>query len=159
LVKSAYVTTRETAQSKGISLQLDVDRDTPAILADPRLIHSVVMDLLTNAVDACVWKDYENDEKPTVVLRARGCDSGKCVEIIVEDNGQGMSDEVKENIFTPFFSTKKKLGTGIGLTMTSRVVRKHGGEIEVESELARGTKFRVSLPVGGPSEQKKDPDV
>jgi PAS domain S-box-containing protein len=159
LVKSAYVTTRESAQNKGISLQLDVDRDTPAILADPRLIHSVVMDLVTNALDACLWKDYEDDEQPLVVLRARGCDGGGCVEIIVEDNGQGMTDEIKENIFTPFFSTKKKLGTGIGLTMTSRVVRKHGGTIEVESELSRGTTFRVSLPVGGPSDQKKDPDA
>ncbi len=159
LVKSVYVTTRETAQNKGISLQLDVERDTPAILADPRLIHSVVMDLVTNAIDACLWKDYEKEEKPVVVLRARGCDEGECVEIIVEDNGQGMTDEVKENIFTPFFSTKKKLGTGIGLTMSSRIVRKHGGDIEVESELGHGTKFRVSLPAGGPSEQKKDPDA
>jgi PAS domain S-box-containing protein len=157
LVKSVYVTTREAAQNKGISLQLDVDRDTPTILADSRLIHSVVMDLVTNAVDACVWKDYEDDESPRVVLRARGADSGEWVEIEIEDNGQGMTDEVKENIFTPFFSTKKKLGTGIGLTMTSRIVRKHGGTIEVESELARGTKFKVSLPVGGPSKQKKDP--
>ncbi len=157
LVKSVYVTTREMAQGKGISMQLDVDRNTPAILADPRLIHSVVMDVVANAVDACVWKDYEDDEKPEVVLRARGSDCGDFVEIEVEDNGQGMTDEIKENIFTPFFSTKKKLGTGIGLTMTSRIVRKHGGSIEVESELTRGTKFRVSLPVGGPSDQKKDP--
>ena len=158
IVKSVYVTTRESAQNKGISLQLDVDRDTPAILADARLIHSVVVDLVTNAVDACVWKDYENDERPEVVLRACGSEDQEFVEIEVEDNGQGMTDEIKENIFTPFFSTKKKLGTGIGLTMTSRIVRKHGGDIEVESELARGTTFRVSLPVGGPSDQKKDPD-
>jgi PAS domain S-box-containing protein len=159
LVKSVYITTREMAQKKGISLQLDVARDTPAILADSRLIHSVVLDLVTNAVDACVWKDYEEDESPQVVLRARGAGGGSWVEIEVEDNGQGMADEVKENIFTPFFSTKKKLGTGIGLTMTSRIVRKHGGTIEVESELTRGTKFTVSLPVGGPSDQKKDPDA
>jgi len=159
LVKSVYVTTRETAQGKGISMLLDVDRNTPAILADPRLIHSVVMDMVSNSVDACVWKDYEDDEKPEVVLRARGSDCGDFVEIEIEDNGQGMTDEIKENIFTPFFSTKKRLGTGIGLTMTSRIVRKHGGSIEVESELTRGTKFRVSLPVGGPSEQKKDPDA
>jgi len=159
LVKSVYVTTRETAQGKGISMLLDVDRNTPAILADPRLIHSVVMDMVSNSVDACVWKDYEDDEKPEVVLRARGSDCGDFVEIEIEDNGQGMTDEIKENIFTPFFSTKKRLGTGIGLTMTSRIVRKHGGSIEVESELTRGTKFRVSLPVGGPSDQKKDPDA
>ena len=159
LVKSVYITTRETAQNKGISLQLDVDKNTPAILADPRLIHSVVVDLVANAVDACVWKDYEDDEKPEVVLRACGSRDGECVEIEVDDNGQGMTEEIKNNIFTPFFSTKKKLGTGIGLTMTSRIVRKHGGSIEVDSELTRGSKFRVSLPVGGPSEQKKDPDA
>ena len=70
-----------------------------------------------------------------------------------------MTEEIRKHIFTPFFSTKKKLGTGIGLTMTSRIVRKHGGDIEVESVLARGTTFRVSLPVGGPSDQKKDPDA
>jgi len=159
LVKSVYITTREMAQNKGISLQLDVDRNTPAILVDPRLIHSVVMDLVANAVDACVWKDYEENERPEVVLRAHGSDNQELVEIEVKDNGQGMTDDIKENIFTPFFSTKKRLGTGIGLTMTSRIVRKHGGSIEVETELTRGTKFRVSLPVGGPSEQKKDPDA
>ncbi len=85
---------------------------------------------------------------------SRGASEGFTANILIRiiSPVAANSDEVRENIFTPFFSTKKKLGTGIGLTMTSRIVRKHGGSIEVESELTRGTKFRVSLPVGGPSE-------
>ena len=123
---------------------------------DRQLLHSAVTDLLANAFDACLRKDYGDLEVPEVVL---GADRSKKREehVIVEvrDNGEGMTEEVKKNIFTPFFSTKKKLGTGVGLTLTSRIIRQHGGEIEVESEPSEGTIFRFSLPVRGPQKQKE----
>jgi signal transduction histidine kinase len=72
------------------------------------------------------------------------------VVISVHDNGQGIADEIRKNMFTPFFSTKNRLGTGMGLTLTLRIIELHGGTIEVESEPTRGSTFRVFLPVGGP---------
>ena len=70
--------------------------------------------------------------------------------IEVRDNGCGMNEEIRRNLFTPFFSTKKTLGTGLGLAVTARIINVHGGEITVESEPDRGAAFRIHLPVDGP---------
>jgi len=66
-----------------------------------------------------------------------------------------MSDEVKRNVFTPFFSTKKARGIGLGLALTARIIKMHGGEIGVESEPDRGATFRVHLPINGPDPEQK----
>jgi signal transduction histidine kinase len=65
-----------------------------------------------------------------------------------------MTEEVKANIFTPFFSTKERLGTGLGLALTSRIVNLHGGKTDVESQPERGSVFRITLPVPGVSENQ-----
>jgi len=69
--------------------------------------------------------------------------------LTVADNGIGMTEEIKTGIFTPFFSTKEQWGTGLGLALTSRIVKLHGGEIEVESKPEEGSRFRMTLPVAG----------
>jgi len=164
LVKSVYTGSRQLARSKGIRSRMYVDADVPKIICDPRLVRLAVLDLVANALDACAWKDYDEPERPEVTLRVRSSvreedeERREHIEIHVEDNGEGISEAIKKNLFTPFFSTKKRLGTGMGLALTSRVIRRHGGTIEVDSELGVGTTFRVSLPVGGPSEQKKGVD-
>jgi len=117
-----------------------------------------IVDLVYNALDACLRKDYVEPESPAVFLRVLGSEHHGFVAIEVEDNGEGMSEEIKKRLFTPFFSTKKRLGTGMGLALTSRVIRRHGGTIEVDSESDRGTTFGVSLPVGGPPEEEKAPN-
>jgi two-component system NtrC family sensor kinase len=73
--------------------------------------------------------------------------------IEVRDNGCGMTEEIKRNIFAPFFSTKKTLGTGLGLALTARIIKVHGGELSVESEPDQGTVFRIRLPIDGPKDQ------
>jgi len=159
VVTSVYNGTREQALSKGIGSTLNIDPEIPTIVCDPRLVRLAVLDLAANAIDACTWKDYDEPERPEVNLRLRGSESEDYVQIEVEDNGEGMTEEIKKNLFTPFFSTKKRLGTGMGLALTERIIRRHGGTIEVESELGRGTTFKVSLPVGGPTEQEKELDA
>ena len=158
VVTSVCNSTLEQALGKGIGSTLTIDPGIPAIICDPRLVRLAVLDLTANAIDACTWKDYDEPESPEVQLRLRGSESEEYVQIEVEDNGEGMTEEIEKNLFTPFFSTKKRLGTGMGLALTERIIRRHGGTIEVESELGRGTTFRVSLPVGGPLEQEKDLD-
>jgi signal transduction histidine kinase len=66
-----------------------------------------------------------------------------------------MDAEIRQNIFTPFFSTKKTRGTGLGLALTARIINVHGGEISVESEPDRGAVFRIHLPIDGPGDSKE----
>jgi signal transduction histidine kinase len=72
---------------------------------------------------------------------------GGWVRLVVEDNGEGIPDDVRESIFDPFFTTKAQGGTGLGLAISKRIVEEVGGHIEVESHLGRGSVFTVVLPV------------
>ena len=119
LLNSIYQINKENARRKGIGFRLDLEPGLATISCDPRLIHSAVMDLVCNAMDACLRKDYGDTEKPAVILSCNSTEDNQSLSIEVQDNGEGMTEEIKKNIFTPFFSTKKKLGTGVGLTLTS----------------------------------------
>jgi signal transduction histidine kinase len=146
-----------TAAGKGVDFRLDIAPRLPAIVCDARMIHSAVMDIVSNALDACLWKEYRDGETPTITLRARA-DVGPGLHIEISDNGIGMTAEVKANIFTPFFSTKSKAGTGLGLSLSARMIGAHGGTIDVESEPNRGATFRIALPVDGTGKDKEHAD-
>jgi PAS domain S-box-containing protein len=152
LVENVCELNRQTAADQGVALRSEVNSGLPDILCDPKLIHMATTDLVVNAIDACVWKDYGSGESAEIVLKNSLTEDGNYFVIEVRDNGCGMNEETRRNIFTPFFSTKKTRGTGLGLAMTARIINVHGGEINVESEPDRGTKFRVYLPIGGPRE-------
>jgi len=110
-----------------------------------------VMDLISNALDACSWKEYDPSEVPEVTIRVVPSRREGHIEIQVADNADGMTEDVRKRIFTPFFSTKEKKGTGMGLAVVSRIVESHEGDTYVESELGEGATFRVLLPIQGPS--------
>ena len=113
------------------------------------MIHSAVMDIVSNAMDACLSKDYPDGETPEVVIGAYSTDDVQIAVVDIMDNGCGMTEEVKANIFTPFFSTKSRAGTGLGLSTTSRMISIQGGKIDVESEPGRGAVFHIMLPIDG----------
>ena len=76
--------------------------------------------------------------------------SENAIEVVIEDNGCGMSDDVRKKIFEPFFTTKLVgQGTGLGMSISYGIIQKHNGQIKVESELNAGTKITISLPLGG----------
>ena len=146
---------RQTAADRGVTLRHEVPDGLPAVLCDPKLIHMATTDIVVNAIDACTWKDYPAGET------SRGGageppwqTDGDSFVIEVRDNGCGMNEEIKRNIFTPFFSTKKTLGTGLGLALTARIISVHDGKISVESEPDRGTTFRIHLPLDGPKDDR-----
>lgn len=146
---------RQPAADQGVTLRYEIAEGSPAVLCDPKLIHMAITDLVVNAVDACAAKDYADDECPEVLL---GCQLSKTREaFIIEvcDNGCGMDDETRRNVFTPFFTTKMTHGTGLGLALTARVANVHEGEITVDSEPGRGTVFRIHLPIEGPHEARE----
>ncbi len=149
---------RQAAADKGISVQSELPEILMAVRCDPKLIHMAVMDIVSNAIDACTWKDYDEGDLPKVVLRVAPEVTPGFVTIEISDNGCGMTPDIVKNVFTPFFSTKKKWGTGLGLALTLRVIKVHGGTIKVESKPNEGTTFRVVLPVLGPDENKETVD-
>ena len=101
------------------------------------------MNLLTNAIDAL-------PPGGQVTIRTRPSDDGKTVRIEVSDTGTGIDPAIRERIFDPFFTTKPLgQGTGLGLSISYGIIRDHGGRIEVESEMGKGTTFKVTLPVQG----------
>jgi len=106
-----------------------------------------LMDIATNALDACIFKPYDGTETPEIVFSVDLKNNGDSIVVEVRDNGIGMNEETKANAFKPFFTTKDLSGTGLGLALTSRIVKLHGGELGVESEPQRGSMFRIVLPV------------
>ncbi|MFH2001320.1 MAG: ATP-binding protein, partial [Planctomycetota bacterium] len=149
---------KQTAKDKGIDFKLHIPETLPLIVCDARMMHTAVMDIVSNAIDACFWKEYGEGEVPEVVVRPYiDHDEGRFV-IEIRDNGCGMTDEIKANIFTPFFSTKSKAGTGLGLSITSRIIGVHDGKIDVDSEPDHGTIFRIVIPVHGPGNFKESFD-
>jgi len=146
-------------KDEGVELVLESAEELPPVEVDAEMIRSVVMDLLSNALDTCSWKVYPANERPRVTLGISSSADPAYVDLVVKDNGEGMPAEVKERIFTPFFSTKDKAGTGMGLAVVSRIVKSHDGRITVESEPKEGTTFTVTLPINGPSLREEDSDA
>jgi signal transduction histidine kinase/DNA-binding NarL/FixJ family response regulator len=127
---------------KGIRLECDFKGLPASFEVDADMLRSAVVNVLENAVDACVAQGLYRE--PRAVLRIEAGDD--TVDITVEDNGIGMSAEQLQNLFTIFFSTKGSQGTGLGLFLTDRIIRQHGGQIVVESRSGHGSRFRMTLP-------------
>jgi PAS domain S-box-containing protein len=155
LVDSIAGVVTETGRERGVEIETALADNLPLLRCDQKLIHIVLMDLVTNAMDACAWKDYAEGEQPRIELRARLDREGEHFYITVADNGCGMSEEVARSIFKPFFTTKEGRGTGLGLALADRIIEVHGGRIQVESDLGRGTTFRIVLPVA-PSQRAEE---
>jgi len=113
----------------------------PTVLADRSQVQTVVTNLVKNAVEAM-------DHEGTLTLGLEATDGA--VELRVEDTGPGIPPEVREKLFTPYFTTKGSRGTGLGLAMTHRIVLEHGGSIEVDDAPGGGAAFVIRLPVSGP---------
>jgi len=145
----------QTASDNDIAFSTQVEPALPLVQCDADLIHSAIMDILSNALEACLSKEYEEGESPRIDLTATRVQDSQTVTIEIRDNGPGMTKKVKAQIFTPFFSTKKQKGTGLGLALTSRIVSLHGATIEVGSEPGQGAAFRILLPGAAPDKTKE----
>jgi len=132
------------AEEQGIDLDVELDRNLKQFFFDPELIHRCLLNLVTNAIDACKSKAPDNQIKK-ITIRSRQ-KQGWGVEYQVVDNGSGMKNEIKNKIFHRFFSTKGSAGTGIGLMATKKIIDAHGGVIVVESKDNMGTEFSIRLP-------------
>ena len=147
---------------KSINVRSDLEPDLWIIRADPTQIHQVLMNLCINSRDAMplggtlhiAAENVELDENyARVHLDAR---PGEYLMISVSDTGDGIPAEIQDRIFDPFFTTKEMgKGTGLGLASALTIVRSHGGFINVYSDIGRGTKFSVYIPVAKLEEDSK----
>lgn len=125
----------------GIALHKSLAPDLPKVLADDDSIKRAVANLVDNAAEAS-----QNSVVREIAISTALVASRDAVEIIVADTGQGVTHEVKEKLFLPYFSTKKR-GTGLGLAIVSRIVEDHHGSIRIEENHPVGARFIVELPV------------
>ena len=126
---------------EGIRLRTELAHDLPAVMADPEAIKRAVANLVDNAAEAMQDAILKEITISTSLVASRDA-----VELIVSDTGQGVSRDVKERLFLPYFSTKQR-GTGLGLAIVSRIVEDHHGSIRVEENKPVGSRFVVELPV------------
>jgi two-component system nitrogen regulation sensor histidine kinase NtrY len=125
----------------GIGLHKSLGADLPKVLADGEAIKRAIANLVDNAAEASQNSVVREIEISTSLVASRDA-----VEIAVADTGHGVTRELKEKLFLPYFSTKRR-GTGLGLSIVSRIVEDHRGSIRVEENHPVGTRFIVELPL------------
>ena len=118
---------------------------------DVTYVHSAMLNIIENAIDACIRDKTKRSHK--IILGAGKHEEKIILEII--DNGIGMDSETQDKIFTPFFSSKGTKGTGLGLFIANAIIEQHGGEINVKSQIGKGTVFQMIIPQKAPIKREE----
>ena len=152
IIKEAYALLRASLPTT-IDIRMDIQTDA-FIMGDPTQMHQVLMNLGTNAGHAMrdrggrlvvILREATIEE-----LREKGLprmDAEAYLQLVVQDTGQGIPPTIMDRIFDPFFTTKEHTeGTGMGLSVAHGIIKSHGGLIDVESQVGRGTTFHIYLP-------------
>ncbi|MBN1688072.1 MAG: HAMP domain-containing histidine kinase [Candidatus Omnitrophica bacterium] len=139
LLKELQGDLEEKARQFNAELDFQVEENFPQVDMEYQSIYRSLLNIVKNALEAC------RQEKSFVRIRVFSVDPDT-YQITVEDNGQGMSEEVRAKLFQAFFSTKGEKGTGLGLMVIDKTVKAHHGKIAVESEIGKGTKFILTFP-------------
>lgn len=148
MIEEALALVSEDAHFKRVSIESKLAADLPDVLVDPMQIRSALLNVLLNAMEA-----MGDGGTLTIATAATGeADGVPTVTISVTDTGVGMSEEEVAKLFEPFYTTKPR-GTGLGLTVVSRVVEQNGGRVGVRSVQGEGTTFSLVLPVAGTPKQ------
>lgn len=140
-VEHAVMLARQYVLSRPITIELRKDADLPEVEHDSDQIHQVLLNLLLNAVQAM---------EQTGTVRVEISSRENCAQVVVADDGRGISPKNLPNIFRPFYTTKGD-GTGLGLSLAHRIVEDHHGRIEVSSVVGKGSQFTVLLPFQSPA--------
>lgn len=136
------------ASKKIIELKANLAHSLPDFSGDKKAIFSLLSNMMENALDACIM-DNERGKKHFIELLSRRENDSLVVEIA--DNGMGMDEDTRSQIFDLFYSTKEAKGTGLGLMVAHKAVTEHGGSIDVDSVPGEGTRFIIKLPLSAGS--------
>jgi hypothetical protein len=132
---------------EGITVQRNLEPGLPQVLADPEAIRRALANLIDNAAEA-----MQGSLLRVLGLQSALSEDGAAVEVTVSDTGPGLSDEIRERLFLPYYSTKRR-GTGLGLSIAAKIVQEHGGSISAEANSPKGARFLVRLPLVEPGAQ------
>jgi len=141
LVQAVCDLMEQKAKEKGVTVAWTPDSRADEVQLDPKGIRRCLLNLVSNAVDACDGVPAGRVDVVTEVT------DGQTVCVRISDNGCGISAEDKEKLFQMFFSTKGSKGTGLGLPVTHKIITEHQGTIAVDSEVGEGTTFAITLPL------------
>jgi two-component system NtrC family sensor kinase len=153
MVRDTVLLLEHQMRSAGVAVVSELAEALPEVAGNRGKLQQVLVNLVLNAKDAL-------QEKGSGSVRLFTARTSKGVEIRVEDDGAGMSQEVLRKIYDPFFTTKSnpkeghRKGTGLGLAVTYGIVQEHGGTIEVSSTAGEGTVFRLELPAADSSTER-----
>ena len=130
------------AKEHSIAMHASLEESLPPIFLDPEGIQRCILNLVANAIDACVDAKSSSGKVFIRTLRVEGWG----VEYQVQDNGCGMDDDIRAKLFNEFFSTKGTRGMGLGLMLTKKIVDAHRGEIFALSQQGKGALLIIRLP-------------
>jgi signal transduction histidine kinase len=138
----------QQVQKQRVRVVKEMKDNLPSVMGDPDQLQQVFLNLILNALQSMPEGGKLHLSVSSKWISREGLEDGQrqYVEVCVEDTGVGMEREVIQNIFNPFFTTKDK-GTGLGLTVSHGIVQDHEGWVDVESEIGKGSVFKVYLPV------------
>jgi signal transduction histidine kinase len=126
----------------GVKLEWRPDATLPTLQCDSEAMHRAILNVVTNAIDACDGRADGRVEVSTHYLA-----ENDRATIVVNDNGTGIDAEQLPKIFQAFVSGKGARGTGLGLPVSQKIVKEHGGRIQVESTAGQGSRFTIEIPV------------
>lgn len=141
LLKSMEVLMEGNCFMKSIELKFNLNEFSQNISADEAQLKQVLLNIMENAIDAVSMQ-----REPLIIVETGLIKKNKECYVSITDNGEGMSEERKQNIGTPFFTTKDK-GTGLGLSICFQIIKEHKGKIKIKSELNKGTTFTLIFPI------------
>ncbi|MBF0099314.1 MAG: cache domain-containing protein [Desulfobacterales bacterium] len=157
LIQSTYKLIENQALLKGVNLFLELGENLPSLVLDRSQMRSVLLNMIINALDATEPGGHITINTSTALSLSDSEVNG--VEITISDTGCGISPENMHRLFDPFFTTKEVgKGTGLGLSVSYGIVKRHKGTIRVQSEVAKGTKFFIWLPIHKDSPDKNMTD-
>lgn len=139
------------SEEHGIDVQKNIDPGLDSLEMDPDLLQSALINILENALDACLKDTTKKGHQITFSVKK---EKGYIV-FGVSDDGNGMDDDTQEKIFNLFFSSKEREGTGLGLFITDKIIKQHGGKISVTSSVGKGAAFKIQIPEKIPSSLKQ----
>ncbi len=146
MIDSSLSLIRAQSKVRDVSLEKGFAPELPKILANANQLQQVIVNLCSNAMDA-----MPRGGTLTVKTRQKKSGGQEGVEIEIQDTGTGIPEEIRSRIFEPFFTTKEAgKGTGLGLSLVYEIIQKHGGQISVESDMGKGTRFLIFLPHSSP---------
>ena len=142
LLAEIIETVKQRAEDAAISVHCKTPDNFPVLLCDTEALSRAILNVVTNAIDA-----VEEQSDGTVNITTEIDEKREVVHVRVTDNGPGIPEETLPDIFNLFVSTKGAKGTGLGLTVSQKILREHGGDISVESTATHGTCFTLSFPL------------